>query len=109
MEDTHVAVLLEDIRGQFKAFGEDLQGVRAQLSREITKVSGELEHMGRDLGRRIGGVAKDVAILKTDVAVLKTDVADVKIRLTGVENRLTGVEERLNGAPPPSPVRKRRK
>jgi hypothetical protein len=97
MEDRHVAVLLEDLRSQFKAFGEDLLGVRAQLTRETTRLSGEIEHVARHLGGKIDSVASDVAVLKTDTADMKS--------------RLTRVEERLNGAPPPSPRpdRKRRK
>ena len=118
MEDTHVEVILEEVRSQFKAFGEGLQGVRAEiqvLREDVADLGTELFHQTTVLGGKIDGVAKDVAVLKTDVAVLKTDVAGLKMDvavlktdMAEVKVRVTGVETRLNGAPPPRPVRKRR-
>jgi hypothetical protein len=101
MEDAHVAVILGEMRSNFRAFGEALEMTRTGLGRRIDDVA-------RDLGVRIDDVARDLGLkiddVARDVAVLKTDVADVR-------DRLTGVEHRLNGAPAPrrAPVRKRRK
>lgn len=81
MEDAHVVVLLEEIRGQFKVFGESLS-----LTRET-------------LGAKIDAVAADVAVLKDDVAVLKDDVGVLKVDVADLKRRMTRVEGHLNGAP----------
>src|ERR1700690_2599076 len=90
MDDKHVAALLEDLRGQFKVFGEALQATR-------TEFGAALQETRVELGGKIDDVAADVAGLKTDVAGLKTDRADVKARLTRVEHGLNGGSKK---APP---------
>ena len=84
MEDHAVAVLLEDLRSQFRVFGEALQGQRDALQRLDDKATA-------------GFNAQDVRLqrLETGVSVLRTDVSDVKERLGHVEIRLEGVETRL--------------
>jgi outer membrane murein-binding lipoprotein Lpp len=86
----YVAVLLEDIRGSFKAFGESLGGLNVKVDAIATDVA---------------VLKTDVAVLKTDVAVLKTDVAVLKTDMAEVKARVTRVEHAVNGA---APRRKRR-
>jgi outer membrane murein-binding lipoprotein Lpp len=91
MEDSHVAVLLEDLHSQFKVFGESLQATRD----DVQATRDEMHAMRAELVAKIDGVADDVAVLKTDVADLKT--------------RMTRVEGHLNGALPPRPSRRKAK
>jgi uncharacterized coiled-coil DUF342 family protein len=108
MEDSHVAVLLEDLRGQFKVFGEALQatreelqvemratrdglraemhemreGLRAEMHEMRDELRADMHGMRAELVQKIDGVAGDVADLKT---------------------RMTRVEGCLNGSPLASP------
>jgi hypothetical protein len=91
MEDAHVAVLLEDLRSQFKVFGEALESTREVLQREIAEVSSNLRHEMGEVSSSLGRKIDDVA----------ADVTEVKVRLSRVE-------ERLNGAPPRSRGGRRR-
>jgi hypothetical protein len=77
VEDKYVAVLFEEIGGNFKAFGESLGSLNVKFD----------------------AMASDVAVLKTDVAVLKTDVAVLKTDMADVKARVTRVEHVVNGGP----------
>lgn len=90
MEDAHVAIVLEDLRSQFKVFGEALEATRESLERQIAGVAEDLE-------RKIAGVAR---ALERQIVGVAVDVADMKVRLARVEVR-------LNGLPVPRPKRKR--
>lgn len=79
MEDAHVAVLLEEVRGQFKAFGESLQATNDKIDRLSVDMS--------DVKHRLGNV--------------EGRLTDVEGRLTNVEDRLTGVANALNGGSRP--------
>lgn len=70
MEDRHVAVILEDLRGQFRVFGEALGSQNVKLD----------------------ALARDVADVKVRVAHVETDIADVKVRVAHVEHMV------MNGA-----------
>lgn len=70
MEDRKVQVVLEDIRAQFRAFGEAQQGLVEKVDDIKKTVSQNTED--------IKIIKTDVSILKTDVSVLKTDVAELK-------------------------------
>ena len=83
MEDAHVAILLEEMRGHFRVFGEAQQGTRDQ----VTGLAQSLQETRDELGRKID-------LLSADVAVLKADMADIKPRMARVEQHLG-----LNGAP----------
>jgi len=96
VEDSHVAVLLEEIRGQFKAFGEGLTLAREQLGAKIDAVAAD-----------VAALKTDVSVLKTDVSVLKTDVSVLKTDMGDVKHRLARVEKHLNGASPPPRRRER--
>jgi predicted nuclease with TOPRIM domain len=92
MTDQDIAVVLEEIRSQFKVFGEALQGTREVLGGKID-----------GLDSRLSRVEMDVSVLKTDVSSVKNDMTDVKDRLQRVERHLD-----LNGAPPSTRPLKRK-
>ena len=71
MEDALVAVLREDLRSQFKAFGESLEETRDSLRADIHATRAEL-------GEKVDAVSSDVAELNS---------------------RMKRVEKHMNGAP----------
>jgi chromosome segregation ATPase len=66
-------VVLEDLRSQFKVFGENLDSVRTK---------------GEATFEAVGVLQEDVASLKEDVAVLKEDMQEVKEELHIIRNEL---------------------
>src|SRR5713101_3084226 len=86
-ERRHANVILEDIRHDFRAFGEGLAHQRGQIGElkdSVDKLSEDMAMVKADFAV----LKTDVAVLKTDVAVLKTDVAEVKTRLQRVEHHV---------------------
>jgi hypothetical protein len=77
MDDAHVAVLLEEIRGQFRVFGESLQTTNDKIDRLDQKVD--------VLGGRLISV--------------EGRLINVEGRLSNVEGRLTNMALALNGGP----------
>jgi chromosome segregation ATPase len=73
-------VVLEDLRGQFKVFGEGLDAVRADMN--------EVRKQGNATFEAVGELKEDVAVLKEDVAVLKGDMQEVKEELHLIRNEL---------------------
>jgi len=69
-----VAVMFEEIRSQFRVFGEALQGTREK----IDKIEGDVVDLKRDMVE----VKRDVAELKRDMVEVKRDLALVKVAVT---------------------------
>ena len=82
MEDRHVAVLLEEIRGQFRGFGDKLQ----------------------DTNDQIAGMAGNIAVMDGKIAIMDGKIDKLTVDMADVKKRLTGVERATNGA-----LRKRKK
>ena len=72
-----VAVLIEDLRSQFRAFGEKLSAVS-------NKVDMTYEEVGRQ--------KEDISFIKTDIRIIKTDIAEIKETLKGHEKRIAHLE-----------------
>ena len=67
------AVILEDIKGDFKVFGESLADVKKK---------------GDATFEAVGKLQEDVSVLKEDVSVLKEDMGIVKDELGLIRNEL---------------------
>ena len=65
------AVILEDLRGQFKVFGEGLQDVRHRLER---------------VEEKLDSIDRDVSVIKLSLPPLFRKVADHEKRLGGLES-----------------------
>ncbi len=110
MDDTHVAVLIEDLRGQFQVFGEALKVTNEKLDVFAKGTNERFDGLDHKLDLAAADVAvlktdvavlkTDVAVLKTDVAVLKTDVAVLKTDMSDVKTRVARVEHVVNGGSP---------
>ena len=80
-------VVLEDLRSQFKVFGEGLDAVRADLNEVRKQGDATFEAVG-ELKEDVAVLKEDVAILKEDVTVLKQDMQEVKEELHLIRNEL---------------------
>jgi predicted nucleic acid-binding Zn-ribbon protein len=67
MEDNKVAILLEDLRSQFRTFGEGLQLVNEKMDREFTELKAD-----------VTGLKTEVTGLKMEVTGLKVEVREMK-------------------------------
>ncbi|HEX4512808.1 MAG TPA: hypothetical protein VH054_04705 [Polyangiaceae bacterium] len=83
MDDVHVAALIEDLRGQFKVFGEALQANNDKIDELGARLDGRIDR----LDGRIDGLENKV----DDLAI---DMSDVKKRLGRVERALNGKPRR---------------
>ena len=84
----HTNTLLEELHGEFKAFGEGLSDVRTRVERLEPTVN-QLATEFQTFKTALFEVSRDVKTLKKDVAELKTDVREVKDRLTTAEAKLS--------------------
>jgi hypothetical protein len=100
MEDRHVAVLLEDLHGRFKGFGEALQVTNQKLDAmgtQIAVIDTRLNGIDKRLDgmdKRLGGVDKRLDGMDKRLGGLAVDMKDVKKRLTRVERATNGAARR---------------
>lgn len=59
MEDKPVRILLEDIRSQFRVFGDGQKDMQRQL---------------KDIREMVGKNTEDIEIIKSDIAFIKTEL-----------------------------------
>ena len=96
------AVVVEQLRGDFKVFGEALGGLREDLGevkrdlgevkRDLGEVKLDLEEVKRDLGevkRDLEEVKLDLGEVKRDLGEVKVDLGEVKVDLGLVKAAVT--------------------
>ncbi len=79
--DREWAVILEDLRSQFRVFGEGLENVQKKLEK--------LD----DLDNRLAQVEENVAMIKSAFRPFILQVSDHEHRITNHEKRLTVIEK----------------
>jgi len=91
-EKDYVAVVLEEVRSNFKAFGESLDFIRMKGDAtfgEVGKIREELEEV------------KDSQILmQADVSVLKQDVKQINVCLDNIEKEVFAIRGEINALKP---------
>ncbi|MFC1595845.1 hypothetical protein ACFL4D_00990 [Candidatus Margulisiibacteriota bacterium] len=88
MKDDHVAVLLEDLNSQFKAFGEGLENNNRKLDIVIEDVNLLKEKAD---GNRIIGIC-----LQEDVKEIKQDMKKIDKRLNLIEIKVSAHDQKLS-------------
>ena len=83
MEDKHVKILLEDIRSQFRVFGESLDDTNRRVKATQEMVAKNTE---------------DIEIIKSDIAFIKTELKKfVRVEeFTALEKRVALIERKLS-------------
>ena len=92
---TQVGVLVEELRSEFRVFGDELSAVKAQgknTNIQVGKLTEEITVIKTD----IRFIKEDIKILKKDVSVLKEDVNGIKTTLEGQDKRLERLESVLS-------------
>lgn len=108
-EKDYVAVVLEEVRDNFRAFGESLNFVREKgdaTFEEVGKMRVDIEEikdsqilMQADitiLKQDVSVLKQDVVILKQDVSVLKQDVKQINVQLDNIEQEVSAIRNEIN-------------
>ncbi len=91
------AVVVEQLRGDFKVFGEALEGQRQQMTDGFARVDRELGEVKRDLGevqRELGEVKVDLGEVKVDLGLVKSAVTTHTGQLREIRSALGDKVER---------------
>jgi archaellum component FlaC len=90
------AVVVEQLRGDFKVFGEALGGLRQQVTEEIGGLRGEIGGLRQQMtdgfervDRELGEVRRDLGEVKRDLCEVKRDLGEVKVDLGLVKSAVT--------------------
>lgn len=87
-EKDYVAVVLEEVRDNFKVFGESLDFARKKgeaTFEEVGRIRVEIEEI------------KDTQVLmQSDITVLKQDVKQINVRLGNIENEISAIRSEIN-------------
>jgi hypothetical protein len=90
------AVVVEQLRGEFKVFGEALGGFRQQFGEELgglrQQMTDGFERVDRELGevkRDLDEVKLDLGDVKRDLGEVKRDLGEVKVDLGLVKSAVT--------------------
>ena len=79
------AVVVEQLRGEFKVFGEALGGLRQEMNDRFERVEHELGEVKRDIGE----VKRDLSEVKRDVGEVQRELGEVKVDLALVKSAAT--------------------
>ena len=95
------AVVVEQLRGEFKVFGEALGGLRQQMTEEIgglrqemTKRFDRVEHELGEVKRDLGEVKRDLDVVKVDLGLVKSAVMTHARELREIRGALGNKVER---------------
>jgi archaellum component FlaC len=76
MDDNKVAILLEDLRAQFRAFGDGLQLINEKVDHGLKDVKDEIGSLKSDVNNlhsEVNNLHSEVNNLKVEIATLKSD------------------------------------
>lgn len=91
MTAREVAVLIEDLRSQFRAFGDELktinrriEGIETTLAKAWEKLT-EIDLRLIRVEKKVEEIEKDIVVMKEDIRIIKEDFKVFDKRLTAVE------------------------
>jgi len=74
-------IVLEDLRSQFKVFGESLDAVKKK---------------GEETFEEVGNIKVEITEIKTEITEIKTEITEIKTEITEIKKRLDSIEKRLS-------------
>ena len=80
------AVVVEELRGHFKAFGERLDGLESTMTAGFTRVD-----------ERLAGIDGRLDVIDGRLDVIDGRLDGIDGRLDGIDGRLDGIDGRLDG------------
>jgi chromosome segregation ATPase len=78
-------IVLEDLRGQFKVFGESL----ADVKRDVKAVKKRVDETFEE----VGNIKVEITEIKSDITEIKGEIVEIKKRLDSIEKRLDRLEK----------------
>ena len=84
------AVVVEQLRGEFKVFGEALGGLRQQLTEGFDEVRGDVAELKHDMGE----VKRDLGEVKVDLSLVKSAATTHSRELREIRSALGNKVER---------------
>ena len=88
MTTQEVAVLIEDLRSQFRIFGEQLKAVETRLDNKIDKLDGKIEGIATNQARTL----ERVTSLEITARKIQSDISEIKETLKDHSGRLAHLE-----------------
>ncbi|MCG2694457.1 hypothetical protein L6261_00005 [Candidatus Parcubacteria bacterium] len=90
-KDHYTAIILEEMRSDFKMFGEVLSGVNDKLEVVRKKGDATFEEVGK-IKIEIGVIKEDIVEMKGDIVEMKGDIVEIKGDIVEINGRLTNIE-----------------
>src|ERR1017187_6126515 len=97
------AVVVEQLRGEFKVFGEALGGLRQQLTEGFDEVRGDVAELKHDMGevkRDLGEVKVDLSLVKSAATTHSRELREIR---SALGNKVERGEVEANSSTPPPP------
>jgi chromosome segregation ATPase len=88
IDNHYVAALLEDLRSQFRIFGEGLEFVREKGEATFNAV-GELQEQVSDLKLKVNDLSLKTDWLQSGLKSVKIEIANIKLELAEIKKLLT--------------------
>ncbi len=88
------AVVVEQLRGEFKVFGEALGGLRQQMTEELGGLRQQVTDGFERVDRELGDVKRDLAEVKVDLGLVKSAVTTHTRELREIRGALGNKVER---------------
>jgi hypothetical protein len=88
------AVVVEQLRGEFKVFGEALGGLRQQMTGELGGLRQQVTDGFERVDRELGDVKRDLAEVKVDLGLVKSAVMTHTRELREIRGALGNKVER---------------
>jgi hypothetical protein len=94
-----VGVVVEDLRSQFKVFGEALLGMREQMTSEFAAMTSEFAKVRAEMTSEFAAVRTETAAgfaqVDREIGLLKTDLGFVKTAVTDHSRELREIRVEL--------------
>ena len=106
MTAREVAVLIEDLRGQFRVFGEGLDVIRSKLDATFEMAGKNFEGLNilerivsrnserlTSIEKKVDGNSENIELIKPDIEIIKTDITEIKGLLKDQSERISLLEK----------------
>jgi chromosome segregation ATPase len=101
-EKDYVAVLLEDMNSNMKAFWDGLEGVRVRgenTFKEVALIKEDIFDIKLEMGvikSDIVEIKSDIVEMKSDIVEMKSDIVEIKSDIVSINGRLTNIEKEIS-------------
>jgi len=95
MPKAQVEIMLEDIRSDFKVFGEGLNDVRRELGEVKGTVALILEDID-EIKSDIVEMKSDIVEMKSDIVEMKSDIVEIKSDIVEIKSDIVEIREELS-------------